>query len=68
MLTEDLLQKLRDNDPILTVLDLHSQSLGNKHTERLFATLKNNTEVKELNLIANGISTDGIKIISDYLS
>ena len=64
---DELLQRIRDNDPTLTILDLKNNQIGPAEAEVLAIALQSNTAVTRLNLQNNQIGILGAKALANLL-
>ena len=64
---EAALQRLRDNDPGLTVLDLSNNGLDVAGVEALARALRDNTVLTRLSLGNNGLGADGAEALEGAL-
>jgi len=66
-ISEELLQKIRENDPTLTSLDLGGNQIGPAEAQALATALKTNITLKSLNLYDNKIGPAGALAIATAL-
>jgi hypothetical protein len=64
---DELLQRIRDNDPTLTILDLKNNQIGPAEAQALAIELQSNTAVTRLNLQNNQIGTLGAEALANLL-
>ena len=64
---EQLLQRIRANDPSLTKIDLSDNAIGAAGAKALAAALKTNTSVTTINLSYNYIGAAGAKTLAEAL-
>ena len=62
-----ILERIRNNDPTLTALDLGNKNIGDLGAQALAEVLKVNTNLKNINLAVNGIKDKGVKYIAEVL-
>lgn len=58
--TDDVLQKIKDNDPAYTVLDASCRQLQGSRVEMIAAQMHNNTSITEVDMRGNGFDADGL--------
>ena len=66
-LTETLLQRIRDNDPMLTELDLYEQNIADEGAGEIAEALKTNNSLTTIDLRWNKITDAGAKKIAEVL-
>ncbi len=64
---DELLRRIRDNDPALTILDLGNNQIGPAEAEVLAIALQSNTSVTRLNLQNNQIGDLGAVALANLL-
>ncbi len=67
-ISEELLQRIRDNDSTLTSLDLRDNQIGVEGAQALASALKHNTTLAELNLERSQIEKEGAEAIAEVFT
>ena len=58
--TDDVLQKIKDNDKAYTVLDASCRQMQGSRVEMIAQQMFNNTSITEIDLRSNGFDSDGL--------
>ena len=66
-ISEGLLQRIRENDPTLTSLNLSYNQIGPEEVQALANALQNNTALTSLNLGYNHIGNEGAQALATAL-
>lgn len=64
---EEILQRLKSNDPTLTSLNLSNKKIGPEKAQELAAALEYNNTLTFLNLVGNAIESKGAKAFATLL-
>jgi len=67
MLDEQLLERIRENDPTLTTIDLGGSYIGDEGAKALTEALKVNQSLTEIDLRNNDIGAEGAKALAKAL-
>jgi len=58
--TDDVMQKIKDNDPKYTILDASCRQMQGSRIEMIAQQCLNNTSITEIDLRGNGFDSDGL--------